>query len=88
MKLNTRAFALTAGILWGLTIFISTIWLLIIGSQGNTISKLSYFYFGYSFSFGGAFIGLIWGFIDGLICGFIFAWLYNRLVPKELEGKV
>lgn len=83
MKLNTKAFALTAGILWGLTVFLTTIWLLILGTQGKTISLLSKFYFGYSFSWGGAFIGLFWGVIDGLICGFIFAWLYNLLLPKE-----
>jgi hypothetical protein len=83
MKLNTKAFALTAGIIWGLTVFIGTIWLLVIGSQGKTISTLGNFYFGYSFSFGGAFIGLLWGFIDGLIVGFLFAYIYNLFVPKE-----
>jgi len=83
MKLNTKAFALTAGIIWGISIFIATIWILISGSQGKTISLLGVFYFGYSCSIGGAFIGLIWGFVDGLIVGFIFAWLYNLLVPKE-----
>ena len=83
MKLNAKALALTSGILWGLAVFIATIWLMIIGSPGGTISLLGKFYFGYSLSFGGAIIGLIWGFIDGLICGFIFAWLYNLLSPKE-----
>ncbi len=83
MKLNTKALALTAGILWGLAVFVSTIWLLIAGTEGKTISLLSNFYFGYSFSVGGAFIGLIWGFVDGLICGFIFAWLYNLILPKQ-----
>ena len=85
MKLNPKALALTSGLLWGLTVFATTIWLLIIGSPGKTIGLLGKFYFGYSFSWGGAFIGLIWGFIDGLICGFIFAWLYNRLLPKKAE---
>ena len=83
MKLNVKALALTSGILWGLAVFIATIWLMIIGSPGGTISLLGKFYLGYSFSFGGAIIGLIWGFIDGLICGFIFAWLYNLLSPKQ-----
>jgi hypothetical protein len=83
MKLNPKAFALTSGILWGLIIFVATLWLLIIGSTGKTIVKFNEFYIGYSFSIGGAFIGLLWGFIDGLIIGFIFAWLYNLLTPKE-----
>jgi hypothetical protein len=83
MRLNAKVLALTAGIFWGLSVFIATIWLLILGFQGKTIALLGNFYFGYSFSIGGAFVGLIWGFIDGLICGYIFAWVYNALLPKE-----
>ena len=82
MKLNPRAFALSAGILWGLSVFFITIWLVIIGSAGTTMALLHEFYFGYSVSIIGAFIGLIWGLIDGLIVGFIFAWIYNLFTPK------
>lgn len=85
MKLNPKALALTSGIIWGLSIFIATIWLLIRNTGGDTISLLKNFYLGYSYSIGGAFIGLLWGFIDGLIIGFIFAWLYNLLTPKGEE---
>jgi hypothetical protein len=52
MRLNTKAFALTAGILWGVTVFVTTIWLLIIGSQGKSIGL-----------FWGFIDGLICGFI-------------------------
>lgn len=82
MKLNPRAFALSAGIVWGLAVFIATIWLLIIGSAGSTIALLHKFYLGYSVSVVGAFIGLFWGFIDGLIVGFLFAWIYNLFTSK------
>ena len=84
MKLNPRAFALSAGIIWGLSVFIATIWLLIIGSAGSTLALLHKFYLGYSISVLGAFIGLIWGFIDGLIIGFAFAWIYNLFTPKQI----
>jgi hypothetical protein len=83
MKLNAKSLALTSGILWGLAVFLGTIWLLIIGSSGKTISLLSAFYFGYQFSIGGAFIGLVWGFVDGAIGGLIFAFVYNFFLPKE-----
>jgi len=79
MKFNIKAFALTCGILWGFSVFIVTLWLLGFGYHGYLISNLNHFYFGYSFSVVGAFVGLIWGFIDGSICGALFAWLYNRL---------
>jgi len=83
MKLNPKAFALTAGILSGLAIFIVTIWLVIAGTEGRTIGLLKYLYIGYELSFIGAVIGLVWGFVDGLIGGYIFALVYNWLVPKE-----
>ena len=81
MKLNVKAFALTAGILWGAAVFIATVWLLAMGSGGSTVSLLGNFYLGYSFSTLGAIIGLVWGFVDGAICGALFAWLYNKLAP-------
>ena len=83
MKLNAKSLSLTCGILWGITVFLGTIWLLIIGASGKTISLLSAVYYGYQFSIGGAFIGLIWGFVDGAICGLIFAYVYNFFLPKK-----
>lgn len=83
MKFNIKSFGLTCGIIWGLTILISTVWILISGVGGKTLGKLSKFYFGYSISWGGAFVGMIWGFVDGLIVGAIFAWLYNKLAAEK-----
>lgn len=77
MKLNKIAFGLTSGILWGAAIFLLTNSLLLIGTEGQTISRLRFVYFGYSFSFLGSIIGLIWGFIYGFIAGWLFAYLYN-----------
>lgn len=84
MKLNKKAFGLTCGILWGLTILVATLWVMIRGG-GETLGLLQQFYFGYSISYGGAIIGLIWGVVDGFICGWIFAWLYNRFVGNKEE---
>jgi hypothetical protein len=79
MKLNVKALALSSGIVWGATVFLATLWLLIRGHEGTLISRLDHFYLGYSFSYPGAFVGLVWGFIDGVIGGAVFAWLYNKL---------
>lgn len=79
MRLNVKAFALAGGIVWGAAIMLLTFWILIRGSSGLTLAKLSNVYLGYSVSVAGAFIGLVWGFIDGLIGGALFAWLYNKL---------
>ena len=83
MKFNIKSFGLTCGIIWGLTILLSTFWMLITQASGKTFGKLSKFYLGYSVSWGGAFIGMLWGFVDGLIIGAIFAWLYNKLSAEK-----
>jgi len=83
MKLNIKAFGLTCGILWGLTILLLTFWIVITGSGGSTLGLLHKFYFGYSVSWLGGIVGLIWGFVDGFICGAIFAWLYNKLAAEK-----
>jgi hypothetical protein len=83
MKLNIKALGLTCGILWGIAVFLVTVWVTITQSGGSTLGLLHKFYFGYSVSWAGAFIGLVWGFIDGLICGLIFAWLYNKLAGNK-----
>ena len=83
MKFNIKSFSLTCGIVWGLTILLSTIWMVIAGASGKTFGKLSKFYLGFSVSWGGAFIGMVWGFVDGLIVGALFAWLYNKLSAEK-----
>ena len=80
MKLNVKALALAAGIIWGALIFIITFWFLIFGYSGGQLGLLSCIYFGYSVTWYGAFIGLVYGFVDGLVCGAVFAWVYNKFV--------
>ena len=76
MKLNKRAFALSNAILWAITVFVATIYVMIKGG-GNTLVLLQQFLWGYTIGFAGAILGLIYGFVWGFIYGWIFAWLYN-----------
>jgi hypothetical protein len=78
MKIDIKALALSIGIIWGLAIFLLTVWFLIMGYDGNLLAKLGNVYLGYSVSWFGAFIGLIYGFIDGLIGGALLGFLYNK----------
>ncbi len=78
MQINTKALALSIGVIWGLAIFLLTVWFLIMGYSGNLLAMLGSVYLGYSVSWFGAFIGLIYGFIDGLICGALLGFLYNK----------
>jgi len=83
MKLSKKAFGLTAGILWGVAIFIATNFLLFKGSGGTVICGLGNIYLGYSFSFMGSLFGLIWGFINGFIAGWLFAFFYNLFIKTS-----
>lgn len=86
MELRKRALGVAFGLVWGLSILLGTWWLLIRDSQGEIVSKLSSFYIGYSYSWGGAIIGFLWGFVDGFVCGFIVAWIYN-MVSRSFKPK-
>jgi len=85
MKLSVKAFSLTCAILWGLSLFILTWWLIIIGPESIQGDKtvISMVYLGYTVSPLGSIIGLVWAFVDGLVIGAIFSWLYNKLVGNK-----
>ncbi len=78
MKINTKALALSTGILGGLAVFLLTVWFLIMGYSGDLLAKLGSVYLGYSVSWLGAFVGLIYGFVDGLIGGALLGFFYNK----------
>lgn len=79
MKLNIRAFSLTAAILWGMGLFLGTWWLILWDGATGDPTLIGRLYRGYSISALGSFIGLAWAFVDGLIGGALFAWVYNAL---------
>jgi len=76
MKLRVTALGLAVGTMWGLVIFVATLWTAIAG-RGMTLAKLGGYYVGYTVSFGGAVVGLLWGVVSGFILGALLAWLYN-----------
>lgn len=78
MKLDGRALGLAVGLLWGGGVLVATLWVLVAGGDGRHLALLGRFYFGYSVTVVGAFVGLVWGFVDGFIGGWLTAWLYNR----------
>ena len=83
MKFNVKALAITSGLFWGGSFALMTLWVLIFGESSNALlESFSDFYFGYSVSYKGVFVGLVYGFIDGLLCGGIFGWLYNACLEK------
>ena len=85
MELRKRNLGFALGLTWGLAVLVATWWLVLAGKPGETLSRLSAFYFGYTFSFVGGIIGFIWGFVDGFICGVLIGWFYN--LGNKVFGK-
>ena len=79
MKINIKAFALAAGLWWGLGMFALTWWMILFQGSTGDPTIIGRVYRGYSLSPVGSVIGLAWGFFDGFVGGAILAWLYNRV---------
>lgn len=82
MKLNVKAFALTCGILWSISLFLMTWWLIAFDGVSNDPTFIGSMYRGYTVSPMGSVIGFAWALVDGLIGGAIFAWLYNLISTR------
>ena len=78
MKFNTKAFAISSGLIYGFALFVSVWWLMARGySKQETLLSMVYPYL--TISPFGSLLGLIYGLFDGVIIGALFAWLYNHL---------
>jgi hypothetical protein len=84
--MNVKAFAVAAGILWGVLLFALTL-LEAARGQGHTLSALSTVYLGYSVTYLGSVAGLVYGFVSGALIGAAFSWLYNRFAGTSGEGQ-
>ena len=78
MRLNVLAFALTCGLLWGLSLFVLTWWIILFEGSTGELLGIGHIYRGFCISPTGSFIGLAWGLVDGFIGGAIVAWVYNK----------
>jgi hypothetical protein len=85
-RIDRSALGLAVGILWGVGIFTATIVLLFRGGEvvGPNLALLGQFFFGYTVTLSGAFIGLVYGLIAGFIVGWLIAFLRNLLMSIYL----
>jgi hypothetical protein len=86
MRLNLKAIALAAGILWGFAIFITGVANLIWSGYGNAfLNIIASLYPGFDAdgSFGDVIVGTLYASVDGAFCGFLFGWIYNLFVGKS-----
>lgn len=85
MHLNKKAFAWATSILAGGIWLVIMIFSLITGVGQKTITTLGSYHPFFSYSFWGMIIIVIEHLIGGFILGWIFAWLYNKYLPKQKE---
>ena len=81
LRLNARAWGISAGLLLGGGLFLATIVLVIRGGEtvGPHLSMLGVFFPGYSVTWPGAFIGFVYAFVLGYGLGRVIGSVYNRL---------
>ena len=78
-RMDKLGFATAIGSVSGIAVFLMTIWLLIKGGDtvGPHLQLLNQFFFGYTVTLQGAFIGMAYSFFWGFLWGWIFAYLRN-----------
>lgn len=81
-RLRAGIVAVVAGMVAGTGLFAATLWLVIKGGPnvGQNLGLLRAYYPGYSVTWGGSFLGLLYGALTGAVLGWCVAWLYNFLV--------
>ena len=86
MKLNLRAIAFAAGVLWAFAILTTGIANLIWPSYGGAFLQIiASLYPGYNAerSVSDITVGTLYALIDGSVCGLVFGWVYNLFVGSK-----
>ena len=86
MRINIKAAALTAGLVWGvLAMFAIGVGNLLSPGYGQAfLDVMASVYPGYEAtpSLGQVIIGTLYGLLDGAVGGVVFAWLYNTVASR------
>ena len=85
LKLNARAWGIAVGLLFGIGIFLATVFLLIKGGPnvGQHLNLIGQYLPGYSVTWPGAFLGFVYLFVIGYAIGRLIGGVYNALVRSE-----
>jgi len=81
LRLNTLATAIGIGLLWGMVLFVATLFLALRdgAAAGPHLGLLSQYFPGYSVTILGSFVGLFYAFLVGGVAGYLLTSIYNRL---------
>ena len=79
MKYNAQKLAITGGIVWALTMFVTTLAAVYVHYGIAFLDVMASIYPGYTISLAGSIIGAIYGFFDVFICIHICSWVYKAV---------
>lgn len=83
--IHKLALGVSAGVVFGLLLFILTMVNVQIGSQqGANLALLGQYFYGYAVSPTGAFVGLFWGFVTGSVVGWFVAFVRNLVITVTI----
>ena len=86
-RLDRTALGIALGSIFGLVIFCATVVLLLKGGNtvGPNLSLLGQYFIGYTVTWGGSFVGLVYGFALGFILGWLAGFLRNLVLDIYLR---
>lgn len=81
VRFNAIMMGVVLGVLCGVGLFVATIWLVLKGGPvlGPHLSLLGQYFPGYTVSWGGSILGLLYGFLTGFVAGAAVGGVYNKL---------
>ena len=81
-RVDKLGFATALGTVSGVLIFLATLWLVFRGDSvtSRTLHLLNQYFFGYTVTVKGAFIGMAYSFLWGFLFGWLFAYLRNIVI--------
>ena len=82
--LDKRAFGAAIGIAFAALVFAVTVFHVIAQPDGPEIGLLRFFFYGYSVSWAGAFIGAFWAFVAGFVGGWFVAFCRNFVIAVSV----
>ncbi|MEZ4414462.1 MAG: hypothetical protein R3E10_01785 [Gemmatimonadota bacterium] len=83
--LHKRALGTAVGLAVGLVIFLVTaVYLLRSPDPGFDLGLLNQYFYGYTVSWAGAFIGAAWGFLVGAVIGWFIAFVRNLVLAVSV----
>ena len=88
-RLREGIVAIVTAMVAGFTLFAATLWLVIKGGPdvGQHLGLLRAYYPGYSVTWTGSLVGLVYGALTGAVVGWSVAWLYNTLASWRSNGR-